>query len=157
MTTRTTVRIALIAALYVVLTFVLAPVSYGLLQFRVSEMLKVFVLLNPLYALGIGLGTLIANLFSPFAGPWDLLWMPLTDIAGGFLAWGLFRLIGRWSIFPSMVLYALTTGLAVGMMLAAFGFGAWWLAAMPVIGSELIIMIVGAPILWRGFAWINLR
>ena len=35
------IKIALIAALYVVLTLVFAPIAYGTLQFRVSEILTI--------------------------------------------------------------------------------------------------------------------
>jgi uncharacterized membrane protein len=157
MRSKIVVRIAIIAALYVVFTLALAPVGFGPVQFRVSEALKVFVLLNPFYALGIGLGTLIANLASPYAGPWDLVFMPVTDIIGGFVAWGLYRMTGRRWIAPALSLYAATTALAVGVMLAAFGLGAWYAAALPVLGSELIILLVGGPILWRALGWINQR
>ena len=35
------VKVAMIAAIYAVLTLVVAPIAYGQLQFRVSEMLTV--------------------------------------------------------------------------------------------------------------------
>ena len=145
----------MIAALYAVFTLALAPISYGPIQFRVSEALKVFVLLDPFYAFGIGLGTLIANINSPMVGPWELIFMPITDMVGGLIAWLLFRAVRRRSIFPSLLIYAITTGLSVGLMLAAFGLGIWYVAAIPVIVSELIILVVGGALLWKGFGWIN--
>jgi hypothetical protein len=45
MTTKRVVRVAIIAALYVVLTLGIAPLSYGVIQFCISEILKIFVLL----------------------------------------------------------------------------------------------------------------
>ena len=123
MSTQKVVRVAMIAALYAVLTVALAPISYGPIQFRISEVLKIFVLYDPWLALGIGIGTLFANLASPFVGPWELVWMPLTDIAGGLLAYAIFRALGRrWPILP-MLVYALTTGAAVGLMLTVFEVG----------------------------------
>jgi uncharacterized membrane protein len=145
-TTRRLVMAALIAAIYAVLTVGLAPISFSIIQFRFSEILKVFVLFDPFLAFGIGLGTFLANTFSPMVGPWELIWMPLTDMLGGILAWGLYRMIGKKSVFPSMILYAITTGLAVGFMLSFFGFGAWYIASLPVIASEMILLIVGAPL-----------
>lgn len=57
---------ALVAAIYVVLTVVLFPnLSYGMIQFRVAEILLILILFNRKYVLGIVLGTFIANLFSP--------------------------------------------------------------------------------------------
>lgn len=52
---------AIIAALYVALTWLLAPISYGSIQFRLSEILVLLVFFNPKYALAIILGTFISN------------------------------------------------------------------------------------------------
>jgi len=147
-TTRRVARVAIIAALYAVLTWGIAPIGYGPLQFRVSEVLKVLVLFDPWLVLGIGIGTFFANLISPFTGPWELIWMPFTDMAGGLLAWALYRFVlrGRWPA-AAMVIYALTTGLAVGLMLWAFGMGGFWLLAGAVAASELIILIGGLPLM----------
>jgi len=141
--------VAIIAALYAVLTWGVAPIGYGPLQFRVSEVLKVLVLFDPWLVLGIGIGTFFANLLSPFAGPWDLAWMPFTDVAGGLLAWALYRFVlrGHWPVVP-MAVYALTTGTAVGLMLWAFGLGGFWLLAGAVAASELIILIGGTPLMF---------
>lgn len=147
--TRRVVRVAVLAALYAVLTWGVAPIGYGPLQFRVSEVLKVLVLFDPWLVLGIGIGAFFANLTSPFAGPWDLIWMPFTDVVGGLLAWALYRfgLRSRWPVAP-MTLYALTTGLAVGLMLWAFGLGGFWLLTGAVTASELVILIAGTPLMF---------
>lgn len=64
---RTYINIALIAAIYVVLTLILAPLSYGAIQFRLSEMLMILVLYNPIYSISLIIGCFIANLASPMA------------------------------------------------------------------------------------------
>ena len=146
-TTTQVVRVAIIAALYAVFTIGVAPLSYGPVQFRVAEAFKVFVLFDPVYALGIGIGTFFGNLASPFVGPWELIFMPLTDMAGGLLAWGLFHLLRRrWPLIP-LVLYAITTALSVGLMLTVLGTGGFWLLAGSVAVSELIILIAGYPLI----------
>jgi uncharacterized membrane protein len=148
--TRYIVLSAIIAALYVVLTVGLAPLSFGPIQFRVSEILKVFVLFNPFLAVGIGIGTFFANLVSPFAGPLELIWMPFTDMAGGLLAWALFHYIlrNKFPVIP-MAIYSLTTGAAVGLMLSLLGVGEFWFMTLTVGISEAIILIAGTPIiLW---------
>jgi uncharacterized membrane protein len=150
-TTRRVARVAIVAALYAVLTVVPWGISYGPLQFRVSEVLKVLVLFDPWLALGIGIGTFFANLLSPFVGPWELAWMPFTDMAGGLLAWALYRfaLRGRWPV-PPMIVYALTTGAAVGLMLWVLGFGSggFWLTAGVVAVPELVILVGGVPLMF---------
>lgn len=60
------VKNAFVAAIYVVLTVVVAPsLSYHSIQFRISEALLILVLFNRKYWLGLIVGTFIANLFSP--------------------------------------------------------------------------------------------
>jgi uncharacterized membrane protein len=147
MKTKHVVLIGIIAALYCILTVAIAPISYGIVQFRISEVLKIFVLFDPYLAIGIGIGTFFANLVSPFAGPWELIFMPLTDIAGGLAAWVIFRTLGcRWPGIP-MAVYAVMTGAAVGCMLFFIGAGGFWLLFASVAASELVILIGGLPIL----------
>jgi uncharacterized membrane protein len=146
--TRRVVYIATMAALYAVLTVGIAPLSYGPLQFRVSEVLKVLILFDPWLVIGIGLGTLIANSLSPFVGPWELIWMPLTDMLGGLVAWGIYQaLYQRWAWLP-MGVYALTTGLAVGTLLFVFQMGGFWLLTAAVSFSELVILVGGIPLIF---------
>ena len=155
-TTRVVVLIAIVAALYAVLTVAIAPLSYGPIQLRVSEMLKVLVLFSPWLSLGIGIGTFFANMASPYVGPWELLWMPLTDVVGGFLAWGLYRLLrrkGRWAWIPCL-LYALTTALAVAFMLVMLGVGGFWLLFLSVGASEAIVLSVGLGLLKVAEPWL---
>ena len=58
---------ALLAALYVVFTIVVSPISYGAIQFRISELFVLFCFFNKKYVIGLTLGCLIANCFSPTA------------------------------------------------------------------------------------------
>lgn len=154
-TTRRVVLVSIIAALYAVFTVAIAPLSYSFIQFRVSEVLKVLVLFDPWLSLGIGIGTFFANLASPFVGPWELVWMPLTDIVGGLLAWALYHFIlrQRLAVLP-MILYALVTGAAVGLMLYILGLGGFWFLAGTVTLSELVILIGGLPIMMRVGKWL---
>ncbi len=147
LTTTQVVRVAVIAALYAVFTVAIAPLSYGPIQFRVAEALKVFVLFDPLYALGIGIGTFFGNLASPFVGPWELIFMPLTDMAGGLLAWWLFRLLRRRFAVLPLAVYAITTSVSAGLMLTVLGTGGFWVLAGSVAVSELIIIIAGYPLM----------
>ena len=64
LSTRRVVYIAVTAALYAVFTVGIAPLSYGPLQFRISEALKIMVLFDPWLVIGIGFGTFIANSIS---------------------------------------------------------------------------------------------
>ncbi|MEZ0536672.1 QueT transporter family protein [Caldicellulosiruptoraceae bacterium PP1] len=63
--TKEIVYIGLTAAVYTVATVLIAPLSYGAVQFRFSEILNLLVFIDPIYAPGLVLGCFIANLFSP--------------------------------------------------------------------------------------------
>jgi uncharacterized membrane protein len=55
---------AIIAALYAALTIALAPISYGPLQFRVSEIFTVLPFLMPCTIPGVTAGCVLANLYT---------------------------------------------------------------------------------------------
>ena len=158
MKTRYIVLSSIVAALYVVLTVGLAPFSYGPIQFRVSEILKVFVLFNPFLVVGIGIGTFFANLLSPNVGPLELIWMPFTDMAGGLIAWAIYHYIlrNRLAVVP-MAIYAFTTGAAVGLMLVLLSGENFWMLTLPIIISEAIILVPGSPIILLIIKMLNAR
>ena len=64
--TKLLVMTALVAAIYTVLTLAIAPLSFGLVQVRFSEMLMLLAFVDRRYAPGLILGCFIANCFSPF-------------------------------------------------------------------------------------------
>ena len=64
--------ISIIAALYVVLTILIEPISFGPTQFRVSELLMLMVFFNKKHVFSLTLGCFIANLWSPYL-LWDML------------------------------------------------------------------------------------
>ena len=77
-TTKQLVQIAVIAAIYAVLTAVFMSVSFTALQLRVSEVMVFLAYFNPLSIIGLTLGCFIANLLmSP---------TPLLDCVFGTMA-----------------------------------------------------------------------
>lgn len=65
-TVREMAQIAIVAAIYVVLTLTppLNAISYGAYQFRISEMMNFTAFYKPKYIIGVTLGCMIANFFS---------------------------------------------------------------------------------------------
>lgn len=59
--TRSIVRAGLIAAIYVVLTLIFQPISFGAIQFRISEALTLLPILTADAIPGLFVGCLIAN------------------------------------------------------------------------------------------------
>ncbi|MDR0885461.1 MAG: QueT transporter family protein [Clostridiales Family XIII bacterium] len=76
---------AIVVALYVTITIALAPISYGVIQCRLSEMLNFLALHNKRYIISITVACAIANIFS--FGP--------IDMVVGSLASFVFLWIGR--------------------------------------------------------------
>ena len=61
--TKFLVSTALIAAIYVVMTLAIAPLSFGMIQIRISEVLMLMAFIDKKYAPGLVLGCFIANCF----------------------------------------------------------------------------------------------
>lgn len=85
------VQVALVAALYVVLTATppLNALSSGLYQFRVSEMLNFLAFYNKKYIWSVTIGCMIAN--TPFINPYSL---GLPDVLIGGLSTLVFVYLG---------------------------------------------------------------
>lgn len=77
--TRNLITAAVVGALYAVLTMVLAPISYGALQFRVSEVLCILLFFMPFTAWGLFAGCIVANLMST-AGVLDVVFGSLATL-----------------------------------------------------------------------------
>ncbi|MCQ2795322.1 MAG: QueT transporter family protein [Bacilli bacterium] len=136
---RRIVKNAIVLALYVVLTFASYPVSFGLLQFRVSELLVLLCFFNRDYVIGITLGCLLSNLGSP--GPmmvWDLLFGTLGSLLSCLLV-SFSKHLGIAALFPIIINPLLV---AVGFKVTGELSGSyWWFVGMIMIGEATIIAI----------------
>jgi uncharacterized membrane protein len=139
-----------VGALYVVLSLAVAPFAFGPLQFRVGEALKPLVIRYPATIPAFGIGTVIINLFSPFAGVLELAFMPLVDVAGGALCWFVARRIGgAWGTYLASFVYALFTAAGVGVVLTVVA-GLPYLASFASVAvSETILLLAGNALLVR--------
>lgn len=86
-----TVRIiassAMIAAVYVAITGIFAPISFGYIQIRISEALVTFALFTPAAIPGLTAGCLISNiLWSPF-GILDVVFGTIATFLGVFFTY----------------------------------------------------------------------
>ncbi len=146
--TRIIVYSAVLAATYVVLTVALAPLSYGPVQFRVSELLKPAALLHPAFAIAFGIGNGLANTLSPF-GWYDFVLMSFVDCGAALLCWWL----RRW---PWVAVVAQAIVISAGVAIFPLGMGAQ-LPFVPtfatVLVSELILLCVGYAVIWRNWQW----
>jgi len=76
---------AIIAAIYCAVTLLLAPLSFGLVQFRVSEILTVLPYFTPAAIPGLFIGCLISNIFSP-NGFWDIIIGSFASLIAAYLS-----------------------------------------------------------------------
>ncbi|MBZ4670101.1 MAG: hypothetical protein PWQ76_629 [Clostridiales bacterium] len=140
--TKRIARIAIVAALYFALTLAVAPIAFGQVQFRVSEILVLLCFYNKDYCYSMGLGCLLANFFSPM---WTL------DVPFGTLATViavvLMVVLGKnlliASLFPVII-----NGIIVGLELyVAFGgLPLWMFMASVAFGELVVVTIVGVPV-----------
>ena len=84
-------RMAIIASLYAVCTFIFAPISYGAIQFRISECLCVLAFFYFEGVIGLTVGCFIANIFGN--GPLDLIFGTLATFIASLCAYKTAKLI----------------------------------------------------------------
>ncbi len=80
---------AMIAAIYVVLVFVFAPISFGPVQIRIAEALTILPLFTPAAVPGVFIGCLIGNLLSPGMIVLDIIFGSLTTLVAAMISYQL--------------------------------------------------------------------
>lgn len=102
MTTRYITRSALIAAIYVVLTIMLPALSYGPVQFRLSEILT----LLPIFMIeaipGLAIGCFVANMLSAY-GVYDMIFGTMATLIAAILTYLLRKKILLAGIPPVLI------------------------------------------------------
>ena len=97
---------AVVGALYAALTMLLAPISYGNLQFRISEALCVLPVFFPYTSVGLFLGCALANMISA-AGILDVVFGSLATLCAGLCAAACGREARRTGAMPSVTMRVL--------------------------------------------------
>ena len=92
---------AIIAALYVVLTLIFAPISFGAVQVRIAEALTILPLFTPTAIPGLFVGCILANLLGG-AIALDVVFGSLATLIGAAIGYVLRR--NRWLVpIPAVV------------------------------------------------------
>lgn len=143
------------AALYAALVAVFSPISFGVAQFRIAGALRPAIAKKWILSVGYGVGALIGNFFSPFAGPWDLVFMPIMSILAGltgFLAAKQFR----QNYFVSGTVTAVIIAVSLSFMFEQLEISPF-LAALPMLlVTELAACLIGAivfTLIDKRFKW----
>lgn len=130
---------AVVAAIYVILTLGIAPISYGPLQFRVAEVLNLLAFFNPVYIIGVTLGCFISNLNSPF-GLYDVIFGTFHTFVSLILIWKTRRLVAA-SVWPAILSFIIAYELM--LVINTPFLETWFYVGV----SEIIICtLIGVPV-----------
>jgi len=131
------IRAAMIGAIYVVLTLLFAPISYGMIQVRVSEMLMVLPYFTGAAVPGLFVGCMIANIFGGH-GMLDIVFGSLATLISAHVVTKIENkylvplppviinalIVGKiLSVVLEMPFYLTATWVGVGQVVACYGLG----------------------------------
>lgn len=143
------VRSAVIAALYAALTLALYPISFGAVQFRVSEALTLLPIVMPEAIPGLFVGCLVSNLIGS-ATPWDIIFGSLATLIAAILTYATRRnkiLAAFWPVLCNTVIVglvlALTLDLPVFLTMGEVGLGE--LAVVYTVGMAMLAALKRVP------------
>ena len=131
---------AILAALYVVITLVFAPISYGAVQFRVSEVLVMIPFFNKKWIPGITLGCLIANMFSPL-GVVDVVFGTLATLIAGILV---SKMKNIWLV---TLMPTIANGIIIGIQLNLVFKAPLFASMLYVALGELVVVVIATFVL----------
>lgn len=146
--TKRLTRTALIAAIYAVVTLAIAPFAYGSIQFRVSEILVLLAIFDPLYIGGLTLGCLIANLLGP-NGPMDVIFGTLATFISVYAIYLTGKLIKNYKIklLVASIWPTIFNGLIIGWMLnKLYGLPLILSVGEVALGELVVITFIGVPL-----------
>lgn len=126
------VQAAAIAAVYVVLTLVFAPFSYGEVQVRISEALTILPFFTPAAVPGLFVGCIIANILGGGI-PVDIIFGSIATLIGAVFTYKL-RNSSKWLapvppivanavIVPFVLYYGYGVNLPIPLMMLTVGIG----------------------------------
>lgn len=140
MDTKRMTKIAIVAAMYVVMTISLGEFSAGVIQFRYAEILNLLAFISPIYIIALTLGCMIANFF---------IYGVIDMIVGGavtlFTAYMIYR---SRSLFKASF-WPLLNGPIIGLQLYFILKEPLWISIPAITISEFIIMVLIAYPLFK--------
>ncbi len=135
---------AVIAALYAALTLGFQAISYGPVQFRVSEALTLLPVLFAEAVPGLAVGCLISNLFNPMGAT-------VYDVVFGTMATLLAAVLTRrikGSVWLKALPPVLCNAVIIGMVITyGYGVDLLWMNMLTVgIGQAVVCYVLGVPL-----------
>lgn len=130
MKTKYIVQAAIIASVYAALTIALAPISYGVMQVRISEALTVLPFFTPAAIPGLFVGCLISNILGPY-GFVDMIFGSTATLLGAI---GSYMLRNKPALVPLPPV--IFNGIVIGPMLYYV-----YSVPVPLVGCILWVML----------------
>lgn len=141
----------IIAALYAALTLMLAPISYGPIQFRISEILVLLAYFNPIYIGGLTLGCFVANLLGP-NGLFDVVFGTLATFISVYAIYisSKIKMQDKYKLFIASIWPTVFNGIIIGLMLSYVLNIPFLITIVEVaIGEFVVVTIVGVPLIYK--------
>ena len=123
---------AMIAAIYVALTYVFAPISFSEVQVRIAEALTILPVFTPAAVPGLFVGCLLGNILGGAVLP-DVICGSFATLIGAFFTWRLRNahpflapvppIIANTLIVPFVLRYAYSIELPIPFMMLTVGIG----------------------------------
>jgi len=146
--TREISLIGVVAALYVAITLLIAPMAYGQLQLRLSEGFNHLAVFNKRYIWALSIGVLIANMFSPL-GIIDVIFGTLGTLVMTTISYFLTRKMKN--VVKRLVVSTVIDTLMMWSVAVELYFVAkapFWLTYGWVALGELVSLIFGAVLIY---------
>ena len=138
---KTIARGAVIAAVYVILNYLLLPISFGIIQFRVAEALVVLPIIYPEAIFGVFIGCLLSNIIGGL-GPWDIFGGSAVTLLAAWVTYRYRHHSGIAYLSP-VVFNAILISLYLSQI---FGVPYWMTAFSIAAGEAGVVFLLGVPL-----------
>lgn len=142
-----TAKVAIVASLYVAVTVVLAVISFGAVQLRLSEMFNYLALFHKRYIIAVTLGVVIANFLSP-------MWW--VDVPVGGIATFIVLIISRmltknikslvWKLIVTGIIFTASMFTVATQLTIIFDMPFWPTYGMVAVGEAFSMLVGGITI-----------
>lgn len=142
---------ALIAAAYAAITFVFSSLSYGDVQFRISEILVLFVFIEPRYTIGLIIGCILANIPSPL-GIIDVIVGPIATLFAILFIIFIRNKLGnnKKSLIIASMGPVISNAIIVGIELTIIFKTPFWMNALYVAFGEIVVVSLAGTVVVNG-------
>jgi len=116
LTTKLMIRSAVVMALYVAITLLFKPISYQVIQVRISEMLTILPFFFPETIIGLTLGCSLSNIFSGY-GLYDIIGGSICTLIAAILTYYCSKIKSKQAVYLALLPPILVNAFGVSLYL----------------------------------------